>query len=349
MVWKKKVYSIFSIFLAIFALSFSIAKAADANFGISLDSSYEISEHGETTVLQHFTLTNKNPTIFAKDYSIQVSGVNLQEVRAVDDKNVDIPTTVVVNGSATIISLTFNDKLVGEGKTRSFSISFHDPDAASINGNVLEVSIPQLSTAKDFESYHISLKTPEKFGAPVRVTPKDFGLTQNNGTYILDFANVGQQSISALFGQKQVFAYTLHYVLENPTGSNGVIQIALPPDTAYQKVVYSSLNPEPKEVKRDDDGNWIATYQIEAQKNLGVELRGKVNVTLTNDNQHANIPPTPQLTATQKYWETQDPQVQDLAKKYATPKDIYDFVVNHFTYNYQKVTDDVARLGALGA
>src|SRR5258708_6347893 len=207
MVWKKKVYSIFSIFLAIFALSFSIAKAADANFGISLDSSYEISEHGETTVLQHFTLTNKNPTIFAKDYSIQVSGVNLQEVRAVDDKNVDIPTTVVVNGSATIISLTFNDKLVGEGKTRSFSISFHDPDAASINGNVLEVSIPQLSTAKDFESYHISLKTPEKFGVSVRVTPKVFGLSIIHGTYIFTFSNVRTQFISTQMAEYEIIGY----------------------------------------------------------------------------------------------------------------------------------------------
>ena len=122
--------------------------------------------------------------------------------------------------------------------------------------------------------------------------------------------------------------------------------------------MYTSLDPEPQIMERDNDGNWIATYEIASQNSLEVYLTGKANIYLepqTNSGQDEFIQtavpaPNSDELESQTYWETNNSQIKDLAQKYATPKSIYDYVVSHLTYDYSKVGgESVNRLGAVGA
>jgi hypothetical protein len=325
----------------------TVAHAADS-FTTSLTATYTVHSNGKTTVSQAFTLTNKTPTLFVKQYSLEYGSTQLENVKVTTDKG-DLPANVVTTENKTSIGITFDDVVVGEGKSRKFTIQFDTADVAIISGNVLEVYIPKVNDSHQYEEYQVALKIPEQFGNPARVSPPEYVQTHEPGFSLLKFTNPKGTTITALFGQKQIFDYTLHYHLTNSTGNTGIAQIALPPDTLRQKVEYLNLEPQPESVTADPDGNWIATYEIAAQKELEVLLTGKAYIYLEDQPSLPLYPPTPEHTKSQKYWEVDNNQIKELAQKYKTPKEIYDYVVGALHYNYDKTDGAIERLGAVKA
>lgn len=70
------------------------------------------------------------------------------------------------------------------------------------------------------------------------------------------------------FGDTQIFSFTLNYHLENPLNKEAKTKIALPPDTSFQRVFYESIEPKPKNILIDNDGNWLAEYYLSQEKLL---------------------------------------------------------------------------------
>lgn len=319
--------------------------AADENFDIALTSSYTVQNSGMTVIEQQFTLTNKTPTLYASQYAIELGSSKVLNVK-VFDKNGPIPANVVNTDKKTTIGIEFESFSVGEGKKRQFTVQFESPDIAVISGNVVEVYVPRFSDLAHYDSYRVEIRVPERFGKPARVNPPADLTAVQNGNTVLEFNKLGDRGVTALFGEKQIYDFTLRYHLENPTTSIGLAQIALPPDTSYQKVQYLNLDPRPREMKRDDDGNWIATYEVAAGRETEVLLNGKATLYLTPQEGVPETAPTKEHTASQKSWDLGDSRIQDLAQKYADPRSIYDFVVSALTYNFEKINGPVTRLGA---
>lgn len=319
--------------------------SADENFDIGLTSSYTIQNDGNTTIEQQFTLTNKKPTLYASQYAIEVGSNQIQNVK-VFDRNGAIPANIVNTDKKTSIAISFEDVIVGEGKKRQFTVQFESSDIAIISGNVVEVYIPRFSDLANYDNYKVELRVPERFGQPARANPAPETVEVSNGYTVLNFSQVGDHGITALFGEKQIYDFNLRYHLENPTTSIGLAQIALPPDTSYQKVQYLSLEPKPKELEQDVDGNWIATYEVSAGRETEVQLSGKATIFLVPQD---NVP-TPSvlkdhLTA-QKYWQTEDSRITQIARENPSARGIYDYVVSALTYNFAKVNGPVTRMGA---
>ncbi len=347
---KKSIQLCCAAFLLAIGLVFLSPKQAlaDNDFSVSLVSTYNVTADGSTFVEEKFQLTNNTPTYYAKDYSLDFASSKLSNIRVTDAQG-EIPSEITTAENKTTVHINFKDTIVGEGKGRTFTVSFSNPDSAQISGKILEVDVPKLLNAGDYSNYQVIVKTPIVFGDPVRVTPNSFQLSKDSKNTSVSLDNLGDQSVSILFGNKQVFDFTVVNNVENPTSNIGVVQLALPPDTARQKVDYISLDPQPKEMTRDADGNWIATYEIAAEKSLNVSLAGKVFLSLEDSQDLYLPPPDHQWTDPQKYWESNNYQVVQLAKQYKTPREIYDYVVNHLTYNYgreESTTND--RLGSLG-
>jgi transglutaminase-like putative cysteine protease len=338
-----------SVVLAVLAIFLSPQNVfADENFKIGLTSRYTVQASGVTIIEQQFTLTNKTPTLYASQYAIEVGSNKISNVK-VFDKSGDIPSNIVNTDKKTSIALSFDDVIVGEGKQRQFTVQFESTDIAIISGNVVEVYIPRFSDLARYDSYKVELLVPQQFGRPVRVNPPADGVNVENGFTTMIFQNLGDNGVTTLFGNKQIYDYTLRYHLENPTNSIGLAQIALPPDTSYQKVWFTSLDPQPKEITRDADGNWIATYEVSAGRDAEIVLTGKTNIYLTPQTDFIDPAPTKDHTIDQKFWQTKNPMIQNLAKQHTTPKQIYDYVVNTLQYNYNKVNGPVTRLGAVEA
>lgn len=321
---------------------------ADENFDIALTSSYIIQNNGMTTIEQQFTLTNKTPTLYASEYAIELGSSQIQNVK-VFDKSGPIPANVVTTDKKTSISISFESFTVGEGKKRQFTVQFESPDIAIISGNVVEVYIPRFTDLANYDSYRVELRVPERFGQPNRVNPPADLTAVHNGYTVLEFNKLGDQGVTAIFGEKQIYDFTLRYHLENPTASIGLAQIALPPDTNYQKVQYLSLDPRPKSIEQDPDGNWIATYEVNAGRETEVLLSGKATVFLNPQSDVPTLAPLKEHLTSQKFWQSDDGRIKELAQQYVTARQIYDYVVGTLTYNFAKVNGPVTRLGAAQA
>ncbi|MBW7956002.1 transglutaminase domain-containing protein [Patescibacteria group bacterium] len=319
--------------------------SADENFEIGLTSSYIIKDNGLATIEQQFTLTNKKPTLYASQYAIEVGSSKIQNVR-VFDRNGPIPANIVNTDKKTSIAINFEDIIVGEGKRRQFTVQFESPDIAIISGNVVEVYIPRFSDLARYDAYKVELRVPDRFGQPARVNPPASSVELHNGYTVLTFDNLGDQGVTALFGEKQIYDFMLRYHLENPTTSIGLAQIALPPDTTSQKVQYLSLEPRPKQLAQDPDGNWIATYEVSAGKETEVQLSGKAMIYLSPQDNMPQLPALKDHLVGQKFWQTDDSRIARIAQENPTPRQIYDYVVNSLTYNFAKVNGPVTRLGA---
>lgn len=298
-----------------------------------------------TEVVHVIELKNRTPTMYATQYALKINSPNIEKIQ-VKSNNLSIKPAVARTDNQTSIGLTFPDTILGQGKSRIIEISYQDANAAVISGKVLEVMVPKLANANEYDAYSLTIRTPTSYGLPNRVTPPDYSTEETTEHVLTRFQLQNGEGVVALFGTEQIFNLDLMYQLENNSSNTGLAQIALPPDTAFQRVWYRELNPPPQNINRDDDGNWIATYEIQPQQMLEVKASGQVLSTLdpqplgtytVNPNQHIG---------SQEFWPVDDSEIKNLSQKYQTPRQIYDYVVDTLSYNYQALDAVVPRLGA---
>jgi len=336
------------LLLSIFLSGSTNPVLADSNFYTSLHTSYTANTQGITTVSHLIKLTNKTPTLYARQYALKISSPSISKVTVMNNGQV-IPAEVVTSNNLTSIGITFPDEIVGEGKSRTIEITYQNPDSSLISGKVLEVLVPKLASAEEYDEYYVTLYTPKAYGQPTRTTPSSSSTGENETSYITAFQPQGGESVNALFGSSQVFKMNLRYHLQNTGPNPGLAQVALPPDTLYQKLLYETLDPTPQKMEVDADGNWIATYEIPAQSTTTVNTVARALVTLSPNQNRPQSPPSSSLTKSQDFWESKDPLIQDLAAQNQTPREMYTFVVDQLSYDYSRLAGDANRLGAKAA
>ncbi|MFI5205748.1 MAG: hypothetical protein ACHQVK_02305, partial [Candidatus Paceibacterales bacterium] len=255
------------------------AKAAD-DFSVDATVTDTVTENGQTSVSHDLTLQNNFSTLYATTYTLALENIDTQNVTAVDDKGQVLQTDIQKDGDKTNIKVTFGDAVVGKDAKRHFVISYNNGSFATRTGEVWEVSIPRLGTTTSFRNYSILLLIPDSFGLEAYVSPKPLTFLDNNGfkNYTFDKTSISQTGITAGFGQFQVFSFTLAYHLENPLAIPSQAQIALPPDTAFQKVYLQKIDPKPDNVTLDSDGNWLANYKLNPRQRVDVTAVGAVQI-----------------------------------------------------------------------
>lgn len=316
---------------------------AVGEFQADYDVEYVISPAGKTIVTQHVTLTNLLTNLYAKQYSIVIDSQKIRNVIASDDVGVIDPKVTQKDGKTEIL-LTFNQQVVGIGKQLQFTLRFDHDDIVQQNGTVWEVNIPGVASDPDLGSYRLNLQVPPTFGPLAYMTP----LPADGKYWTKDQLTAG--GISAAYGTKQVFDVSLEYHLENTKVTPVTTEIALPPDTPYQKVNIRQIDPRPSVVTQDEDGNWLAKYSLAPNQKLditanlaiGIWLKPRADYGTTPIDEAAYLKPT-------KYWDSKNESVKRLASEYDTPRAIYDYVVKTLDYDYSRVNDDPERKGAVAA
>lgn len=318
---------------------------ASSSYHTSLQSTYAVGPTGFTQVTHVITLTNLTPAEYISRYAMKISSPDITNVEVTS--NGDRITPELVRGETqTSIGLTFSDVIAGQGKQRVIQITYRDPDVAILSGRVLEVLVPKLASADEYSEYTVVITTPERFGPPTRITPASYTTSPIKGTYVTQLILEGGSGVTALYGRDQIFNFQFTYDLINDSPNAGLVQIALPPDTAHQKIVYDQLEPRPQTITSDIDGNWIATYQVPAESTTRVNTTGQVLIALDQINMLAQPTDLNPWLKNDSFWELHDTRVEDVVQTHRTPKQIYDYVVETLDYNYASLESDSPRLGA---
>ncbi len=332
-----------NILLIVCILSFPIAAYADGSFMTDYQVEYTIKDSGTALVTQKITLTNRLTNLYAKEYAVKLESERITHVIAYNG-DTQLQSHVKTENGITEIRLVMNENVVGLGKSQTFTLRYENSDIAYKVGTIWEINIPGIENTPELGDYNVTITVPESFGKPAYVKP----LPEHGYTWSKRQLTAG--GINIAYGTAQKFDISAQYQLENTEDSDTVTEIALPPDTAHQSVTIYEITPRPLEVVSDADGNWLARYKIPAKTTLDVHADFHINVFLEARHDYTFEPSDISVyTKATRFWNSQFPTIQSLAKKYRTPREIYDYIVNTFTYNYERVDTDLVRKGAVMA
>jgi hypothetical protein len=340
------------LLLVLFLLILSVKTShAKENYKTDMVIDYDISEEGITDVKHSITIENVSSELYSTSYSLVLDNIIPLDPKANYQKQ-EIDVLTLNDNNKITLRVNFPDSVAGIKKARNFEIIYKVDSIATRAGEVWEISIPRLSDASSFRSYLVRLSVPQSFGNEAFISPKaDYVVIKNNKrVYTYSNLDVKESGINLGFGEFQVFSFNINYHLENPLKKSVEAKIAIPPDTAFQKVFYESINPLPKNIERDQDGNWLAEYLLEPRDRIDIKITGNVEIFSkerdiplpSNKNLNANLNET-------EYWQTNSQKIKDISQNLNSARKIYDFVVENLKYDYKRVRPNVDRLGSVGA
>jgi hypothetical protein len=333
----------FFLALIIFLLSFPKVIFAADEFDISQQIRYQINESGQATVTQHIELTNNYSQIYPKEYQITLSSNKIENITGSDDLG-NIIQKIDQQNDSTSINIVFNQANTGKGQITKFNLSYNIKDLAQSKGNTWEIALPENQSAGHQNQTETYINIPSSFGnlSFASVSPQN-NITLNNQTELYFKSISKAQKILLIFGDYQLFDFKFKYFLKNDTFEVKEMSVPFPPETDSQKITYRSINPTPKNIEVDNDGNFLAKYVIPPSQEIEINLDGQAKIIHTNLN-YAEI--KPQLYTTSKlFWETNNSSLITIASQLKTVKDIYTYVVNTLNYKTNNY-DSASRQGA---
>lgn len=335
----------------IFGLSLFYPKPllAANEFATSFHSTYSIQENGNTNVIHDINLTNNLANIYLTKYMVSLGSSNVENLR-ITSNNAKLPSTTNKTNNGYNLDISIPQPVIGKDQTLNLNISYLTRSITTSYGYAWSINIPKLAKANEFTSFERTVVVPPGMGDPVLVIPRPTSQSRDeHGTLTLKYIGFPNDSISLFFNEEVHYRLKLLYGLTNPTSSRSNTEIALPPDTQYQKITLDQISPPPSHIRIDSDGNWLAEYALEPNSFRQVEVVTYVSV---RPQAHYLFPhdlPSNSLTNKAKYWETDAPNVTSLALQLKSPEHIYKYLVDNFQYDYGRVGVDLSRLGAAQA
>lgn len=344
LLWNEKVRLklILFVFLLIFFISCKNVYA-DSGFKTSYDATYQINSNGITHVTLKGQMINETSDHFISSYLLNLGFANIKNLKVDDGAGVIRASLKSVN-SQTQISFPFNEQVVGKGKILYFTISFDTNDLASNLGKIWEINLPAFKNQLSFQDFNVHIFAPYSFGIPSVIKPN---INLKNG---LNFTkqDLGNSGISIIFGKFQSFNFKLFYNLYNPNLFPIKTEIAIPMNTNYQNIEINEISPKPINVKMDKDGNWLAQYSLLGNQKETIMVKGNALLYLNPKSQALILRGLQTDLKPQPYWETNNLEIKNLAQKLKTPEAIFQFVVSHLSYDYQRANNLTSeRFGAL--
>jgi len=343
--------------LVLSLLSLGLVKTpvlAASEFETTYSTVYQVKPNGRTAVVLNISLKNMLSNVYADKFSLSVGFTDVTKVIVRDAVGL-IEPGVVVTDNQTTVRFQFVDRVVGKGKINKFTISYETGDIATKNGSVWEVNVPQLETDKGISDQDVTLIVPSEFGQPAYITPEPDTASNNppaqntSNSYSFGAKTLGNKAISAVFGTEQFMRFNLIYHLESDSPVRQRTEIAIPPDTNYQRMIYESIQPQPENVTVDSDGNWLAQYYLDPGERLDINTTGLVRINFTPNGVALTAEQQQRYTQASEYWQVNNPQIQVLASQLRTPAAIYDYVTDFLSYDYSKVKLGNQRAGAISA
>lgn len=343
----KLLFSLLSSF--VFYLSSNSLAFAASEFTTDFTSTYRVQLDGNTQVSHRITLTNLMSHLYPTEYSLLVGSNKLDNILVTQD-DTPLEPRLDLSDQTTLITLGDLTPVIGKDRQTTLNFSYLTPDIAEHLDRTWSINIPRLARAGEAGSYTRTVLTPAELGTPNAQFPPatSVSIDPDTGSTKLVFHGHPTSSLTILFGDSEYYELNLTYEIDNPTLSSADTELALPPDTAYQKVLLDRLDPAPRQIRLDQDGNWLAVYPLVSKEKLTVHARLYLQVFPLPQSSAELLNPK-SLTKAQPFWETDNNQIQELAAQLNSPENIYNYLIGNLTYDYTRVTDNAVRLGAATA
>lgn len=335
------------IIFLIFSISLfmpSNAIASDSKYLISVKATYEISEKGNTHATYNVTLKNRSSDTYAPSITLSTEGFTPTEFTAFQG-GLPLKTEKGENS----VKLFLKQPAVGLGASTKFVYSFNDQTLATNNKNMWKVRIPEISSLSEYESYTVNVKVPDSIAKNTYLSPTPTKTTNLKGVH--DFYFDGSKLTSPLtvfLGEYESYKFEIDREVANDGFFTKTYTLLIPPETAYQTVSVSEFTPIPKNVYLDQDGNWVSEITLKPRQTTKISVKGFVKV-FQKPREGEWVGPTSNHLKSDAYWESDSADIKDALKEGTSTREIFDYVVSHLTYNYDKTRSAPKRLGALEA
>lgn len=337
--------------LLFFIISPPLTKAS-LEFKTSHIVTYETRVTGDTIVTQKISLTNNFSNIYPQEYQLVTNNIDVKNLLVKSDSG-EVTSELSKNNDQATIKLKFNKAVVGREKVLTFIVSYTTSQIAKKRGQIWEVNIPDLGNIQDLDSVLLVIKTPVSFGnlAYASIPPKNKVLEDNTQVISYQKQQLENKHLSLAFGSFQTLDFSLEFFLTNKENEIVIKEISIPPDTSYQTVLLTTIDPIPLKVDLDQDYNWLAKYEVNPGEIKKILVSGQVKIFSRPENQLFTAATAkgnknwPDYLKEDKFWEVNDQQIRLIAQENNTPEKIYNFVVQNLEYDLQNLKN-VQREGA---
>ncbi len=358
------------IFIIIFLLILPKSIFAQQEFSTSYQVTYDVYDSGITTVTEKVTLKNLTDKFYASSFNLTIGATEVENVSAFDDSGaLTVSSKDLGNKQSsslqnkTEINVTFSKQIIGKDKDYTFNLRFNSKDFAQKQGKIWQVTVPKISSASEVTNYNLNLTVPVGFGDPTSIIPEPRNVTESGGRLQFSFNKdqLKESGILANFGTNQLFDFELKYTLNNNGFLPALGNIPLPPNTDNQEVIIDEIIPNPENVTKDQDDNYLAWFKVDRKKTFDVKVKGIAKLSINKfKKSKLKGDEIKNYLSEQKYWETSNPSVKSKLeeifrnRKNLTNKEkarlIYKFVTSALTYDQSRIKDrDFLRLGAVTA
>ncbi len=340
-----KKYALLALFLP-----FLFSKVAYAqDFKFQGKSTYEFTQSGQAEVAQEITITNNTKFMYPPTYTTHLGMKNVEEMVVTDPEGKSIPfTTSDTDDGGKIIKAVFEGRNVGVGKTTSLVVKYKTRDLVTQLGNTREVYIPGVKKIDEFASYTSTVTVPASWGDASITKPE--GIKKRDDKYLLTKETLSENGALLIFGDAEYYKVELEYDLANQNFFPLRTEIALPPETPYQEVIYQKIDPKPQKIVIDRDGNYMGQYQLEPQQKVTVKATILVKLLATPLRQEVlTTADRKEYQSARKYWDTGSWEIRKNAQELKNPQGVFKFLTQGFTYSHAKAQSGDTRLGAAKA
>lgn len=359
-----------------------------------LNSSYFLPAEGDKTFfipdLQSQTEEERDEERKFKEDSISVVDVN--------GNSINFSTTRDDGGINVIVP---NYKQTTRNSPYRIFLRYKTHDYVKVINNSVIIQGPSLPKDTEFVITHSDSNTKTKIDFKLnilvdentpslaKIWPEGYESSKENGYYKYYFPSnlrLGQNPYLE-FGTKQIYRFEYEYTTPRTSSilpekySNifsalykNILEISLPRffDETNQIVKIEEITPSPDKMTRDVEGNIIATFEVDTNKETKISITGFIQVEQQPYDSKKNIPnPTiseylqeinkdPLLKdylKPTKYWQSDNEYILEIANEIKANntnildliKDNYKFVIDNLEYDDEKVEVFNNRLGALEA
>ncbi|KUK77866.1 MAG: transglutaminase-like family protein, partial [candidate division WS6 bacterium 34_10] len=260
-----------------------------------------------------------------------------------------------------------------------------------INQNIV-LQAPALPKDTEFElvdensntrtniDYGLEILIDKEVASLAKIWPIDYSFEEVEGydKYIFSSHSRIDRNPYLEFGTSQIFRFELNYQTPKTDSfipekysemfnalSTNIFEISLPRyfDETNQRVKIERISPTPTKISRDEEGNIIATFEVNANKEGNISVIGYVWVEQEEFGQARNIPNISldeyrneinsneilsKYLVTTKYWQVSDPYIQEEARKIAEGEThLLDLIKADYRYINEKLEYDQSKADSI--